>query len=400
MGLERDARPFRMSSSAGGEGTKLRMLYFLFYGSAAAWFPFFNVYLQQIGLSGLQIGALSGIRPAITVVSQPPWGVVADLWGRRQTLLLTTLSAGLLLLGFMVSQKFWFLLLWTILHACLFTPVGPLIDSVALDYLDRTHNAASYGSLRLWGGIGWAATALVAGSAIAGRDMRLIFLFGTLFMILAWLATVRTPAEKGVVRPIGSSWRDFSPLLRNRRLLIFLALVMVLQVGTSASFAFFPIYLNEIGASRGLIGLAFGIQGVSELPLWLIAGAIIRRVGLTRTLVVTFLVFSARAFLYSIITQPALALAVQLGHGSIAVFLAASVEYVNRLVPGQWRATGQSLLWAAHMGVGAIIGNTFAGFLYDRVGVQTMYRLTGIIILAVAFTTIVALREDQARPSH
>lgn len=41
-----------------------RTLYFLVYASYASWMPLFNVYLQQRGLSGLQIGLLAGLSPA------------------------------------------------------------------------------------------------------------------------------------------------------------------------------------------------------------------------------------------------------------------------------------------------------------------------------------------------
>jgi len=76
------------------------------------------------------------------------------------------------------------------------------------------------------------------------------------------------------------------------------------------------------------------------------------------------------------------------------LFLAASVEYVNQLVPSPWRATGQSLFWAAHMGIGAILGNTLAGFFYDRLGVQGMYRLSSLFILAVALAMRLTLKVE------
>ena len=390
-------RPSRPASTLRGEGLILRLLYFLYYGSLATWFPFFNVYLQQIGLSGLQIGALAGIRPAVTLVSQPLWEVVADLWDRRRTLLLTALLAAVGLLGFAWSGGFWFLLGWTVLYAFLSNPVGPLVDSLVLDYLERK-NDLSYGRLRMWGAIGWAALSYAAGRAIAGRDMRLIFVLGATVMLLGWFLALRTSRQTGgIVGASGNRWRDLGPLLRNRRLLAFLALVTLLQVGASSLFTFFPVYMNELGASRQLIGLAFGVQGLSELPLYLFAAAIMKRVGPARTLIIAFLLMATRSLLYSFISQPALAVAVQLIHGSFSLFLVASVEYVNRLVPSVWRATGQSLFWGAYMGAGAVLGNILSGFLYDRIGVQGMYRWCGFLILAVALVAGLALRGNGAR---
>ena len=92
MKVTKFALPLRISSALKDGGVTLRALYFLLYGSSGACFPFFNVYLRQIGLSGLQIGAIASIRPAATLISQPLWGVGADLWGRRRTLLVTIMK--------------------------------------------------------------------------------------------------------------------------------------------------------------------------------------------------------------------------------------------------------------------------------------------------------------------
>jgi PPP family 3-phenylpropionic acid transporter len=394
------ARRIRTSSVLRGESIVLRLLYFLYYGSGACWYPFLNVYLRQIGLSGLQIGMLAGIRPAVTVLSQPLWGVAADLWGRRRTLLLTALLAALGTLGFAYNSGFWFLLGWSILYAFLSNPVGPLIDSLVLDYLE-INSALSYGRLRLWGAVGWAALAYVVGRAIAGRDMRLIFPFGAVTMLLGWLLVMCTSRKGGGTEGgQGNTWRDMGPLLRNGRLLIFLALVTLLQIGAASSFSFLSIYMNELGASQQLIGLAFSVQGLSELPLYLVAAAVIGRIGPVKTLIIAFLMMAARALLYSLISQPEPAVAVQLLHGSFSLFLVASVEYVNRLVPAKWRATGQSLFWAAHMGAGAILGNSLAGFLYDQIGVQGMYRLSGFAILVVTLATGLVLRANHVSPDE
>lgn len=383
-----------------GESVMLRLLYFLIYGSGAAWVPFFSVYLRQIGLSGLQIGTLTSINPAVTVVSQPLWGVIADLWGRRRTLLLTALLGALVIPGFGWGTGFWFFVGWSVLYTLLSNPVPPLFDALVLDHVERMQSLF-YGHLRLWGAIAWAIVAYAVGRAIEGQDIRLIFVVAAGLMLLAWFLALRTLRKtEGVSGALHNRWVDLGRLLRSRRLLIFILMVAALKVGTAATFTFFSIYMDELGASRQLIGLAYGIQGLSELPLFLIATPLIRRLGPTRVLVVAFLFLSIRPLLYSMVTQPGVAVAAQLLHGSLSLFLVASVEYVNRLVPSAWRATGQSLFWAANMGIGAILGNTLSGYLYDQVGVRKMYGLSGLFILTVAVVAWLVLhgRDGAASP--
>jgi PPP family 3-phenylpropionic acid transporter len=82
-------------------------------------------------------------------------------------------------------------------------------------------------------------------------------------------------------------------------------------------------------------------------------------------------------------------------HGSFSLFLVAAVEYVNQLVPRVWRATGQSLLWAANMGVGGIVGSVLSGYLYDQIGAQGLYRWSSYLILVAALIAAWALREGE-----
>ena len=179
----RDAiRRLRTSVVLDGESVLLRLLYYAIYGSGAAWSPFLSMYLQQIGLSGLQIGALSGVRPAVMTFGQPLWGVIADLWGRRRTLLLVMPLSALTILGFAWRGSFWFLLGWSMLYTLVSSPVSTLADSLTLDYLEREPRL-SYGRLRLWGAVGWATVSYVAGRAIAGRDLRLTFVIGSLLLL-------------------------------------------------------------------------------------------------------------------------------------------------------------------------------------------------------------------------
>jgi len=76
-----------------------------------------------------------------------------------------------------------------------------------------------------------------------------------------------------------------------------------------------------------------------------------------------------------------------------------SVDYVNQQVPPEWRATGQTLLAAAYFGAGGILGNTWAGFLYDRLGAQRMFHVNGWLVLAVAGLAAIVLRPGADRPA-
>ena len=182
-------------------------------------------------------------------------------------------------------------------------------------------------------------------------------------------------------------------MLRDRRLIIFLAIVFFYGVGTAPVWSFFGVYLKDIGASRRLMGIAFGLDAAIELPFYFFSNVFVKRFGPRRVLTFAVLMFAVRLFLYSFISTPVLAVSVELMHGlSYSLFIVSAVEYVNELVPAAWRATGQSLYAAACFGAGTLAGNTFAGYLYDRMPLQRVYGLTGWLLLAVAVVALLVLR--------
>jgi MFS family permease len=80
---------------------------------------------------------------------------------------------------------------------------------------------------------------------------------------------------------------------------------------------------------------------------------------------------------------------------SWSLFWVVCVEYVNKIVLEEWRATGQSLLSAAYYGAGYIAGNLWTGYLHDtKMKIADVFFLNaGIVLLAGLFIWIFMARE-------
>ena len=124
--------------------------------------------------------------------------------------------------------------------------------------------------------------------------------------------------------------------------------------------------MKENGASATFVGYGISFQGLCELPLFYFSAKIIGKFGSRTTLLITVFALALRMVLYGIIKNPYAALFIELLHGvSWSLFWVVCVEHVNSLVRHDWRATGQSILYAAYFGLGAIGGNFWTGYLYD-----------------------------------
>ena len=107
--------------------------------------------------------------------------------------------------------------------------------------------------------------------------------------------------------------------------------------------------------------------------------------GIKNTLLLTIFATSLRMFLYSAVKTPEYAIAIEVLHGiSWSLFWVVCVEYVNVLVRPEWRASGQSLLYAAYYGIGAIVGNFWTGYLYDaKLKIGEIFFLNAVLVALV-----------------
>jgi hypothetical protein len=148
--------------------------------------------------------------------------------------------------------------------------------------------------------------------------------------------------------------------------------------------------MKEIGASAQMTGWAPSVEAYSELPFYFLAAAMFRRFGVLQMLLATTLLAGLRVWLYSATGDPWLVLAIEATNGvTWTWFWLAAVEVANRLVRPEWRATGQSLLWAAYQGAGAILGNWWCGWLYGREGdMRSVFAINGWASIAVTLLVI------------
>jgi MFS transporter, PPP family, 3-phenylpropionic acid transporter len=94
------------------------------------------------------------------------------------------------------------------------------------------------------------------------------------------------------------------------------------------------------------------------------------------------------------VSTPGLAIPIELLHGiSWSLFWVVCVEYVNKLVPAHWLATGQSLLYAAYYGAGAIAGNFWTGYLSGQaMKMSNIFLLNAGIVGATALIALVFIK--------
>ena len=375
------------------EANRLRILYFLVFCCTAAWLPIFADYLKDHGLNGIRIGIVLGIVPFMMLLVQPFYGMFADRWGYKKTLLSSSLLAAVSYIFYLVHGGFLFLFIVTIFMALFYNTIQPVLDSLSLQ-LVQNDPSFSYGTLRIAGAAGWAFTGIVTGYFIEHINTSVIFVISAVSMLLTFLFAFSLKPDNKKIKKEEQAYKDLKKVITNPVLIALLVCVLLVSAGATTIWNFYSIYMKENGASASLVGYGISFQGLCELPLFYFSARIIKRFGIKTTLLITVFATTLRLLLYSVVKNPQAAIAIEMLHGiSWSLFWVVCVEYVNMLVLEEWRATGQSLLYAAYYGAGAIAGNLWTGFLYDaHMRIAEIFLLNAGIVAAVGLYILVFTR--------
>jgi MFS transporter, PPP family, 3-phenylpropionic acid transporter len=369
--------------------------YLIFYAALGAYLPFLNVYFRDSGLSGFEIGLLSAVTPAITLLAATPLSMLADrrMW-RIRMLVASTIGVVIALLAFAVAGGFWGFFAAMVLYALAFGPLTPLSDSLTVGMARR--HGINFGDLRMWGSLGFAAVSVIAGG-IWGRTgyLPMFLVGGALYLIAAGLATRLDEYREVVAR----GRVDLRFITHDPFILVVLLTTFLTMAAYGMDSTFSGIYMTSLGGSGLFVGLLFGISAVFELPAMLGTGALITRFGGPRTLLLAYLLYTATYAGFIVAHHPVVLLVVCVLRGlSFGLYLAATVRLLNERTPPQWAATMQGVVNGIAFGLARLISSPIGGRAFDAFGPVSVYVLccgcsaAAALIMAVAtprFTRIV-----------
>jgi PPP family 3-phenylpropionic acid transporter len=375
-----------------------RAYYFFYFAAVGAFNPYLNLYFDQVGLSGSAIGLLAAVSPLCLIVVSPAWGSLADRYRAHRVLLPLASFAPILpvlLLGG-VSRFEWLAGLITVM-ALFSTAINPLIDSATLELVEGTTH--SFGAIRIGGTFGFIAGSVTGGELVGRLGPEASFAAYGVCMAGAGLVALGLPARRATLR---ASFRaGLRDLLAQRAFALFLAGGLLIGAALYAAFSFYPLRLQQLGASTTLIGLASALAALSEIPMMIYSQTVLRRLGPWGTAALGACMYAARWALVGLAPTPILAILTQLLNGlSFGAFLIGGIAYVDAHTPPGLSATAQAVFTAATIGVGAALGVIGGGWLYEHLGAAGFF-FAASAATAGGLLLLVAARRSQpaARPT-
>lgn len=366
-----------------------------YWVTSAVVFCFTTVFLQFRGYSNYEIGIVFAVGNIIGFVSQPLIAGYIDRSDRRTLLRcirITAVLAVLLMLAvyLLPSGSISLIGVYALLVAGN-TLLNPLCISLSF-YIESWGCGINFSRARALGSLSFAACNVILGMLVQRVSENAVPTAFILFSSLLGLATLLfVPVDRAhriaaPERRMQSASEKPSGLLEfareNKRFMLFLLGTATLYFTHGMIGNFMIEFIRSIGGGSEDMGNVLAFMTVVEVPVMLLFGRLTQRFkcsSLLRFAVIMFTVKELMIYLAS--SLPALYAAEALQAFSFALFVPASVRYVDEVIAKHNAVKGQAFV-TSMMTLGSIFASYIGGLLLDT-STPGFTLLVGVIVSAV-----------------
>lgn len=367
---------------------RLSFYYFFYFAFIGVFSPYFTLYLQSLRLTAADIALLMSQMQLMRLLAPTFWGWLADRRGRQVDIIrLSALCACIGFTGFFLTDNFIQLFVPMTLMAFFWSAALPLVESLTFAHLaEEPHR---YSRIRVWGSVGFIVAVLLGGALLdqlpIGDVPTMVFvvLLGILLMAFQ-LPEGRQFGRVGEGAATGEASGESPPPLATLRSVLAQRQVWMLLLGcflmSSAHgvyYVFYSIHLDELGYSKGMIGLLWSLGVLVEIGLFMVMAPLMQRFSLRALLLATYAAAVVRFLMIGWGAESlVLLLIAQAMHGlTFGVHHAAAIAAVNQWFPQHIHARGQALYSSLSFGGGGLFGGLVSGLVWDPLGAGWAFTL-------------------------
>ncbi|CAH0118905.1 MULTISPECIES: MFS transporter [unclassified Paenibacillus] len=385
--------------------TVIKCFQFFMYGAIAIFGTYFPLYLQQAGMSKLQIGALLAGGPFISIIANPFWGFWSDKLHNIRRILILMLTANLLVM-LVVFQVHAYSVIYAgmIVYFFFQSPLFSQTNSLVLNAIEGTGHR--FGAFRLWGSLGWAVLALATGPVIAALGTGKLWIIYSAMMVVTIALAFGLP-RGGSGKTNKFSLQGYRKVFVHKPFLLFVIIGILISVPNSINSTFVSIYIADMGGAEALIGWSAFLSSIFEIPVFLLLDRFLKRnVGvMVACLAAVSLLFALRWFFMSVASDPYQIIFIQILHCiTFGGYYYIGTQLTAIFVPAEYRASGQAVYALTWGGLSGIVAGFAGGWLFQELGGPSVYLIcTVMALLGIAGFALLYMfvrREDSGRRAH
>jgi len=390
-----------------GLKTRLSVMMVLQYAIWGSWTTALGAYLDKIGFSAPQIGAVYGCLWLACIIAPFIGGQLVDRFMPTQIFLASAHLVGAAFLYMTaVQHEFGPMWRWMFLYCLFYAPTLALTNSIC--FRNLKDSAREFGRIRMWGTIGWIAVGVLVTlmrslwhteNWAGGSDLLAFAAVCSALMGLFCFALPHTPPTKRAENPL--AFLEALSLLKDKNFFVFMFVSFV--VTTELQFYYIPTapFLIDMGAREAWVTAIKTVAQIAEVMVLLFLLHIsIKRWGVRRTMAVGILAWPVRYFLFCIPNLAVIIASLTLHGFGYAFFFVASQIYVNMKATDDMRASAQAMLTFFTLGIGNYLGTLFTGYVWDYfiVDGQTVwwkfFMVPALLCVTMALIFLIFFKDD------
>jgi PPP family 3-phenylpropionic acid transporter len=363
-------------SHQGNSTNVLKTFLFFFHATGFVVTSFLSLFLIEKGMSPSQIGWILAIGPIASLISEPIAGYLSDKYKTVKKVILYS-AIGMFISGLVMFQLDQFLAFAIFAYFLFFfmAPLGALGESLAQKTAIQT--GVSFGSLRMWGSLGFAISSVVTGYILNFLGVENILVPFLLFTTVCLLSSWWLQDVKASDKPV--QLLDAFKLLKDLRFVLFLLVTLTITIAHRANDVYLSVFIKELNGDETIVGWAWFVGVSVEVFVFAISHLWFRKYHELTFIMIAALLYGIRFIGMSFASSPIEIFIYQPLHGIIfAIFFTASFSYVTKIVPEQLQSTGHVLLVSVFFGYSGIVGALAGGSIIEDYGIHFLYLLLGI----------------------
>lgn len=374
---------------------KLNLVYLIFYGATGCLNPFLIIYLKFRGFDFVQIGIVLASMSIVGVISQPVFGYITDKYlNPRISLIISMIFSCISVFLLSLVSSFWPVFLTIISVSVFQNSVFPILDSFCFQ-LSNEYENIQYGRVRLRGSVGYAVCVLASGIIINYTSITVPYYIYCL-LILFGIIAMNTIKHKVKAPGQAVNLKDVSSLFKERRFVIFILSVMILNATMGANGNYISELVKKTGGDTSNLGLLWFIIALSETPILFFSSKILSRFKDLKLYYVCIFFFAIRYFADAICTSYQAVIVIQvLQCVTFGLYIISGLHYINRIIEPRLNTSGMTIYAAVGGGLGGFIGNLGGGVILQSFDIFWLYKALAVVCLISLFVGIFVERRSK-----
>ena len=383
--------------------TRLGIMMFLQYAIWGAWAPVLSSYLiNDVGMSGGQVGWIYALLPLATIISPFIGGQVADRYFASEKVIgFLAFTGGIVLIIVSRTTDFGIMFGLMLAYCLLYAPTLALTNSIAM--INLKDSEQEFGGIRVWGTLGWIAAGLMltgwrrlaegGTTPTVSGDMLLLAGIASIIMGIQSFTLPHTPPLKEGVNPW--AFLESLKMLKVKQFAIFVGITFVVATELEFYYILTAPFLesDKIGVSSANVPAVMTVAQFAEIfVMAFLLSYFLKKYGMRRTLAFGVVAWPIRYVIFAIGSPAWLVIASLALHGFCYVFFfVAAFIYVDKVAPPDIRASAQSLIAIVALGLGRFLGSLFAGGIRDVFTTAAGTNWTNVFLVPCALTVLCAV---------